>query len=417
MTNLFDRLRWRIAVSLLGLRLRLAQREGMLATEANRAAARDWMAEWAAERAQRRAEREQRRQARKQRDRQRFGEALWGVNPAQRHAQPNEMLLRQHGLPVLRTEQELADWLGLSLPRLRWFTHDKAADRVWHYVQYTLPKRGGGQRLILAPKRQLKTLQRAVNAGLLTKVPTSDAAHGFVVGRSIVTNAEPHAGRAVVLRLDLKDFFPSITYPRVRGWFIHLGYSFAVASALALLCTEREREAFDRDGDERYYIGVGPRGLVQGAPTSPALANQIAWRLDRRLAGLARKHGMAYTRYADDLTFSGDDADRALRLLAAARPIIRAEHFEINPDKTRLFRRSGRQTVTGLVVNDRPHTPRALRRRLRAILHNAHRTGLEAQNRAGHPNFRAHLGGLIAHVHQTDPAAAAKLSAALHALD
>jgi retron-type reverse transcriptase len=205
-----------------------------------------------------------------------------------------------------------------------------------------------------------------------------------------------------VLKLDLQDFFPSITFRRVRGLFIALGYSFGVASTLALLCTEYDRQPFLRDG-EQFFISVGPRHLVQGAPTSPGLANLVAWRLDRRLAGLATKRAFVYTRYADDLTFSGDDAEIAVHLGAAARRIVADERFTVNAGKTRLLRRGGRQTVTGLVVNERPATPRELRRRLRAILHNAAQEGLETQNRDGRGNYTAYLSGLIAYVGSANP--------------
>ncbi|HEX6123262.1 MAG TPA: reverse transcriptase family protein [Ktedonobacterales bacterium] len=354
-----------------------------------------------------------RQQQRRMRDRAYFGEEVWGASARQRGATADAARLARYGLPVLRTEEELAAWLGIPLGRLRWYTHDRAAETTWHYVRYAVPKRGGGgERVILAPRRALKALQRKVLTGIAARVPVAGSTHGFVVGRSILTNARVHAGKRVVLRLDLKDFFPSVTYPRVRGLFIALGYPFAVAAALALLCTEYDRRPFERDGT-RYYISVGPRHLVQGAPTSPALANLVAWRLDRRLGGLAANRGFTYTRYADDLTFSGEDAEAANRLRATAQRIIAAEQFTVNTAKTRIARRSARQLVTGLVVNEAPATPRALRRRLRAILHNAARTGLEAQNRDGHAHYAAHLQGLIAYVGAANPQHAATLRAAL----
>jgi RNA-directed DNA polymerase len=370
-----------------------------------------WLSNWLQAREARKLERARRKAERKTRDRAWFGEEAWGAGAAQRGATIDAEQLRARGLPVLASEAELAEWLGIPLARLRWFTHDRPAERVWHYVRRIVPKRGvrilsaspkgaeggGGVRVILAPKRELKALQRRVLHDLLERVAPTPHAHGFVAGRSIATNAAPHAGRALVVNLDLRDFFPGITYPRVRGLFVALGYSFAVASALALLCTEHDREAFDHQG-VRYWVSVTPRALPQGAPTSPALANLAAARLDRRLAGLARRLGCAYTRYADDLTFSGDAPSITPRLLAAARRIIADEHFSVHERKTRVLRRSARQTVTGLVVNDGVGTPRALRRRLRAILHHAQHTGLEAQNRDGRPDFRAYLAGFIGHV-------------------
>ncbi len=372
--------------------------------------------QWERQRDEKRQARADRKAQRKLKDRRNFGDELWGVGEEHLAATTNEVRLRRFSLPDIASEQQLADLLGISLHRLRWFTHHKPADTVCHYVRHTLPKRSGGERVIMAPKRELKALQRKLLARVLNLVPTGEACHGFVKDRSVVTNATGHVGKAVVLNLDLKDFFPTVTYPRVRGIFVSLGYAFPVASALALLCTECEREQFDRDGT-RYHVAIGPRALIQGAPTSPALANLACWRMDKRLTGLATKHGFTYTRYADDLTFSGDAAEGALRILGSARRIIRDEGFEVNPAKTRLYRRSSRQVVTGLVVNDQVSTPRALRRRLRAILHNAAQSGLESQNQAGHPDFRAHLAGQIAHVQNANPEQAAALRDSLAALE
>ena len=371
-----------------------------------------WFAEWQQAQEKRERARQQRRQEFKKRDRAAFGEDLWGISKEQRAAALDVAKLQRFGLPVLHTEGELAEWLGIPLSRLRWFTHDRPAETTWHYTRYVISKRSGGERVILAPKRELKALQRKVLDGIVALVPTSSAAHGFVRGRSIVTNAQPHIGRHVVLKLDLKDFFPSITFARVRGLFIALGYPFAVAATLALLCTEYNREPFDRNGT-RYYISIGPRHLVQGAPTSPGLANLVAWRLDRRLSGLAGTLGFTYTRYADDLTFSSDQSEQAAQMLSSARRIIEDEHFVVNTAKTHVARPHTRQMVTGLVVNEALSVPRPLRRKLRAILHNAGKDGLAAQNRAGHPNFPAYLAGMIAFIRAANPRHAAALQANL----
>jgi|GEM_PF-5908209 len=341
-------------------------------------------------------------------DRDYYGEDQWGISPGQRDAGMNIARLLQFGLPLFYSENDLADWLGLPLGKLRWFTHDKPADTVWHYVRYTIPKRSGGERVILAPKDQLKGLQRKILAEIIGKIPVGAAVHGFVPGRSIVTNARNHVGKAIICKMDLKDFFPSITFPRVRGFFITTGYSFSVASALALLCTEYERDSFEREGTT-YYISIGPRHLAQGAPTSPALANLIAWKLDKRLTGLAKSLQFSYTRYADDLTFSGDDSMQVDKLRYVVQQIITAEHFAINPVKTRIAKQSTHQTVTGLIVNEKVSTPRKLRRQLRATLYNAHRDGLAAQNRDQRPNFYAYLSGMLAHIHNANAVQAARL--------
>src|SRR5439155_13398728 len=167
----------------------------------------------------------------------------------------------------------------------------------------------GGKRLIMAPKRRLKMVQRKLLELLVERLPVSEHAHAFRRGRSIRTGAEPHVGKRFVLKLDLKDFFPSVTFARVRGLLIAYGYSYPVATTLTILMTEAERQPVEVDGTI-FHVPVGERHCVQGAPTSPGLCNVIALRLDRRLSGLAKKRGFAFTRYADDLIFSGN-ADRA----------------------------------------------------------------------------------------------------------
>ncbi|HEU4328436.1 MAG TPA: reverse transcriptase family protein [Roseiflexaceae bacterium] len=385
------------------------------AEPAAQSVAQAWVAEWDRQQQQRAAQRAERQRQAWARDRSYFGEETWGVSRRHRAAVTDEGRLARYGLPLLRSEAELAEWLEISRERLRWFTQDRPADRVWHYVRHARPKRSGGERVILAPKRELKALQRRVLHDLLDRVPPTEAAHGFRPGRSTATNAQPHTGQQVLVNLDLKDFFPSITYPRVRGILVGLGYSYAVAATLALLCTEHDRVAYDRD-DGRYYISVTPRALPQGAPTSPALANLAAARLDRRLGGLAAARGWAYTRYADDLTFSGGDPAAVGRLIAAVKKIVAAEDFVVHPDKIHVARRSGRQEVTGLVVNDAVGTPRRLRRQLRAILHNAGQTGLAAQNREGRADFRAYLAGMIGHISAANAAHGERLRAALREL-
>jgi retron-type reverse transcriptase len=252
---------------------------------------------------------------------------------------------------------------------------------------------------------------------VLEKLPTEAPAHGFVRGRSTVTCAAPHVGRDVVVNLDLSDFFPTIGFGRVRGVFRKLGYSPAVATIFALLCTEAPRTPVLFEG-KRHYVAVAPRALPQGACTSPALSNQVVRKLDRRLAGMAEKHGFSYTRYADDLTFSAASRkrDAVAMLLARVRHVVEEEGFAINANKGRIQRSGRRQLVTGIVVNQKPSVPREEVRLLRSILHHAKTTGLEAQNREGIPYFEAHLRGRIAYVHMVDPARAAKLRAAFLSL-
>ncbi|WP_435020306.1 reverse transcriptase family protein [Tundrisphaera sp. TA3] len=325
--------------------------------------------------------------------------------------------LEARGMPALQTPADLAEALGLPVPRLRWLAfHAEAATRV-HYVGFAVPKRSGGTRSLLAPHTTLALAQRWILERIVARMPVEAEAHGFAPGRSILSNALPHAGKAVVANLDLEAFFPSIGFPRVRSVFQRAGYSPAVATILALLCTECPRRTVTYDGTT-YHVATGPRGLPQGACTSPGLSNQVARRLDHRLAGLSAKLGATYTRYADDLTFSGGpDLDpRVGYLLARVRHLASAEGFRVNEAKTRVLRRNAAQTVTGLVVNDRPGVPRDEVRRLRAILHRARTEGLAAQNRDGHPDFRAYLLGKIAFVGMARPEAGAKLRAEFDSL-
>lgn len=326
-------------------------------------------------------------------------------------------LLAAAGLPVLSTPADLAQALGLSIPRLRWLAfHTEVATRT-HYVSFTVPKKNGGQRILSAPHSTLAAAQRWILDQIVAKLPVEPPAHGFLSGRSILTNAWPHAGKAVVVNLDLEDFFPSIGFPRVRSVFQRVGYSPAVATILALLCTECPRRGVIYAG-KPYQVATGPRGLPQGACTSPGLSNQVARRLDRRLAGLAARLGLTYTRYADDLTFSGDALlnPRIGYLMARVRHIAGDEGFTVNESKSRVLRRNTAQTVTGLVVNDRPGVRRREVRRLRAILHRARTEGLAAQNRQGHPDFPAWLRGKIAYVAMSRPELGARLKAELDRL-
>jgi len=327
-----------------------------------------------------------------------------GVSRGLADRRANVEKLEAAGLPVLATPADVAEALDISISRLRWLAfHNEAATRT-HYVRFTVPKRSGGVRELAAPHRDLRAAQQWIFWSILSKVPVHEAAHGFVRGRSTVSNAAEHTRADVLLNTDLVDFFPSITFPRVMGVFCELGYSPAAATILALLCTEAPRRTVDYDGTT-YHVATGPRALPQGACTSPTLSNLVARRLDARLAGLADKLHWRYTRYADDATFStrGPSARKLAYLLARIRHITDDEGFAVNEKKTRIVRPNAAQTVTGVVVNRRPNAPRKLVRRLRAILHHARHEGLEAQNREKHPNFECWLDGMISYVTMVNP--------------
>jgi len=322
-------------------------------------------------------------------------------------------------VPEIVTTAALADHLGLTTAELDWFADLRGLGAragpgpLRHYDCRWVAKSSGSARLIEAPRPRLKAIQRRLLDELLTPIPPHDAAHGFRAGRSVRTFAGPHVGRRVVLKLDLRDFFPSIGAARVAAIFRTAGYPEPVARALAGLVTSRvPPDAWvhpdaPAHGPEAWRLRriYGSPHLPQGAPTSPALANLCAFRLDARLAGLATSAGANYTRYADDLAFSGGpDFERSVaRFHIHALAIALEEGFAIHPRKTRVMRRGGRQRVAGVVLNARLNVARGDFDALKATLHNCLVRGPEGQNRAGHPDFRAHLAGRVAHVGMLNP--------------
>lgn len=309
------------------------------------------------------------------------------------------------GLPALASADDVAQLLGLpDAAALRRFMRPGSASGSG-YVEFDVPKATGGERRIAAPRAPLRKAQRVILDQILAKVPAHDAAHGFVRGRSTVTNAKPHVGRAIVMKLDLVDFFPSVHYRRVLGLFEGLGYATEVAAALAGVCTWRPKLA---DGTVAW-----PGVLPQGAPTSPAITNLVCRRLDARLSALAKKMGGTYTRYADDLTFSFPaEPERIGRFLWWVDQIALQEGFVENTKKRRVLRRSSQQRVTGVVVNEHPAIPRKDRRRIKAVLANVKKNGLAAEAR-GNPDFEAWLHGWVAYATMVQPSLGARFAAAL----
>jgi retron-type reverse transcriptase len=364
----------------------------------------------------RRADAKARRVAEEIRRREAWADRKWdtivhageGVSAGLEQRTSDAAALEARSLPVLHVSEDIARAMGITLPTLRWLTYHRKSATLVHYHRYSIAKKTGGVRNISAPKPALKEAQHWVLLNVLAKLEVEPQAHGFVPGRSIVSNAVAHCGKPIVINLDLKEFFPSVTFRRVKGLFRKLGYSEHVATVFALLCTEPPRVAAELDG-KLYHVALGARVLPQGACTSPAITNALCKRLDRRLAGLAAKHGFAYTRYADDLTFSGSASSAVGKLLKSVRSIVSGEGFVEHPRKTRVMRQSNRQEVTGLTVNAKPSISRKELRILRAILHNAAKHGLESQNRSGHPDFAAYLRGRVEFACMTDPSRAGSL--------
>lgn len=317
----------------------------------------------------------------------------------------------------LATVGDLLSWLEVEPNELAWFAdvrsleRDAGAEPLRHYRYTWIPKAGGG-RLLEAPKPRLRAIQRRLLSEVLDPIHLHHAAHGFRRGRSVRTFAAPHVAQDVVVHLDLEAFFPSIGPGRVFGILRGAGYPEPVAHALTGLMT---------NAAPRHVVAAAvasspsARGLLrrlsaphlpQGAPTSPALANLAAFGLDRRLTALAQSVGATYTRYADDLAFSGGGA---VAILDTAGKVIVDEGFRVHPNKTTVRRRHQRQQLTGVVVNQRLNVPRREYDALRALLHNAAATGPEGQNRERHPEFRSHVLGRISWVASVHPGRGAKL--------
>ncbi|MBL4810892.1 MAG: RNA-directed DNA polymerase [Rhodobacteraceae bacterium] len=316
-------------------------------------------------------------------------------------------------VPKLATMAQLGDWLGLSQERLAYLAdtqarheeHGETAINHYHYVLQR--KKGPGLRLIEAPKQRLKAAQHQILRQMLDPLPVHDDAYGFVRGRSCQAHAARHAGTQMVVSFDMRQFFPSISAGRVFGLFRCLGYPSAVAHHLTGLCTSATPPRILQRLPYADRVVYRAAHLPQGAPSSPALAYHVAFRLDRRLSALADSLDATYGRYADDLSFSGDRriTEPLMRLVPQ---ILREEGFCLNPSKTRAMPQTARQSVTGIVVNQHLNIARGQYDRLKAVVHAC---GKPDDSRLADPVFRGRLEGQIGWVASLNRARGAKLQA------
>ncbi len=313
------------------------------------------------------------------------------------------------GLPQFSTPEELANWLDIPVGKLAWLihrfeeTHRPESPKHAHYHFHWIAKRHGGHRLIEAPKSHAKMIQYRIYEEILDRIMLRSAAHGFAAGRSIVTNAMPHVGQYCLLKMDLENFYANVSFSRVISIFRSLGYSREASIWLGHLTTSSLPTNMNfPDKNPGALLPYLRHHLPQGAPTSPVLANLSAYVLDLRLSGLAKAFGVNYTRYADDLTFSGSkDFSNSLSVfITLVKKIIREERFKVHVNKQKIIRKNQRQTVTGVVVNDKINVNRKTYDQIKAILWNCIHSGPESQNRDNHPDFYAHLSGRISHVKQ-----------------
>ena len=317
----------------------------------------------------------------------------------------DEGLLRRNNLPVIETIADIAMAMEIKAEEIVWLCYERAATDTDHYSRFTIPKRNGGERIISSPKPKMRKAQLWINDRILNKIQPSRACYAFRPNISIVDNAAVHTNSAVIVKLDLKDFFPSISFKRVRGFYESLGYNPGVATVLALLCTDAPRKKVTVKGFTQI-VAVGERSLPQGACTSPALANLIGSSLDYRLLGLAANSSAQwrYTLYADDLTFSTRSSDGDVgKIIGVVTRFAKEEGFKVNKTKTRIMRAPRRQTVTGLVVGEDVRLRKSEIKKMRAFFHQCETKGLEVVSQEINKSALFVARGYISYMNMVSP--------------
>ena len=286
-------------------------------------------------------------------------------------------------LPVIYDQEHLSLLVGYSYEYLL----RVANYSIPFYRTFSIPKRSGGERQIDEPLPSLKEIQRWILDNILYKCEFSRFAKAFIHGKSIKENARFHRKQEMVLTLDIKNFFGSIRAGKINTIFKSLGYCKSVSMILTQLCTHKKR-------------------LPQGAPTSPALSNLAARRIDHRISEYALKIGIRYTRYADDLTFSG--SFHCGKLIRFVKMVLNDDKLELNENKTRLMKRHKRQEVTGVVVNKKMQAPKEIRHKLRSDIYYIEKHGLESHitheniNRANYVNHLKGVANFILFLNKDD---------------
>ena len=244
-------------------------------------------------------------------------------------ARNENIRLNMLGLPIIQTIDDFSQITHLS----KYTLYQLSVRSDFHYKKFPLKKKTGGTRTICQPSKNLKGLQAWILVNILNKLKVSNSCKGFEKGSSIVDNVRPHINANCMLTIDLLDFFGTVTDIQVYNAFKSIGYNKLISTMLTNICT--------CEGS-----------LPQGSPCSPKLANLITWKLDKRIQGLVGKRGITYTRYADDLSFSGLHPSNTIQILPVVKSIIEDEGFFINPKKTRVAGSSRAKRITGLIVSN-----------------------------------------------------------------
>ncbi len=343
------------------------------------AVAQEIMKESIARRAERKAGRERQKQLKSEAWNKKKAENILfigkGYSGLLAKKETNVQKLEANEMPVIETDKELAKFLQIEYNTLRYLAYHRDVITFDNYYRFDVPKKSGGTRHIAAPKTQLKAVQKQILEQILQKVEISDLAHGFAKSRSVLTGAKVHGTSPdVLINIDLENFFPTITFERVRGLFQSFGYSGYIASLLAMICTYCERMPLEVKGEVKY-IKTSGRILPQGSPASPMITNIICRNMDKRIYGLCKTLGLTYTRYADDMSFSytGPCEQFAIgSFLNSIRKIIESEGFHMKDKKTHILRKHNRQYITGIVINNEEiGVPKKWVKILKASIHNA----------------------------------------------
>lgn len=283
--------------------------------------------------------------------------------------------LNMLGLPVI---QNLDDFSVVThISKYTIYQLSEHSDK--YYKTYKIPKKSGGKRKISQPSKKLKGLQSWILVNILNKIQVSPSCKGFRQGSSILENALPHIGSNTILNLDLKNFFPTITSNQVYNVFKTIGYNKLIATVFTKICTYEET-------------------LPQGSPCSPMLANLTAWTLDLRIQGYVGKRGISYTRYADDLSFSGLNPTKVVKIIPMIKEIINDENFTVNHKKTRIASSARAKIVTGLIINeDSVGIGKQKYKELRAKIHH-----LTLPHEQTNEKLLYHVGGWLSYLNSVD---------------
>ena len=281
-------------------------------------------------------------------------------------------VLKDNGYPIIFDVKHFALLIGVNPKEI--YSYYLFPEELYKTIK--IPKKKGGLREITAPSENLKYIQRWILDNILYRASVDNNVNGFIKNKSIVDNAKEHVGKECVMNLDIKDFFPSITYIQIYNLFIKFGYTRHLSMVFTGLCT---------------YKNI----LPQGAPTSPFISNLICKRLDSRLDHLAKKVDATYSRYADDITFSGNK--NITKYLSLIKRVITDETFKVNEKKVRVQFKYHQQMVTGIVVNEKLSVPTKTKKYIRQQIYFSKKFGVKDNLRKQNinkTNYREHLYGL-----------------------